>query len=117
MALLAKLLETLAVAEVQRCRDGTEALAAFTAAPDQFQVVITDLDMPGMSGIELCRRLHAVAPHLRIVLVTGSSVASEADARQSGFCGLLAKPFPAATLRRVLESVGLLNPAKPCLNN
>ena len=114
---LASLLETLGVAEVQRCHSGAEALAAFSARPAAFQFVITDLDMPGMNGIELCRRLHAVSPGLKVALATGSSVANEAGARQCGFCGLLAKPFPAAALWRVVESAGVLGCADSCANN
>ena len=117
LELLASLLEALGVAEVQRCHSGTEALDAFARTPDQFQFVITDLDMPGMNGIELCRRMHALAPGLKIVLATGSSVANEAGARQCGFCGLLAKPFPAAALWRIVESVGVLAGAESNANN
>ena len=73
--------------------------------------------MPGMNGIELCRRMHAVVPGLKIVLATGSSVANEAGARRCGFCGLLAKPFPAAALWRIVESAGLLGRSEACANN
>src|ERR1041384_8522230 len=65
---LASLLETTGVADVQRCYSGAEALAALRAAPDQFRFVITDLDMPGMNGIECCRRMRAGAPRLKVAL-------------------------------------------------
>ncbi|TAL04033.1 MAG: response regulator, partial [Verrucomicrobia bacterium] len=71
--------------------------------------VITDFDMPGMNGIELCRRLHEVAPRLKIVLASGSGIANEAGARQCGFCGFLPKPFPAAELFRTIEAAGVLH--------
>ena len=106
--LVVSLLEALGVADVHRYRTAAEALAAFLAAPDRFQFVVTDLDMPGMNGIELCRRLHQVSPRLKVVLATGSSVVNEPGARQCGFCGLLAKPFPAAALWRIAESAGVL---------
>ena len=109
---LAGLLETLGVAEVQRCHTGAEALAAFRASPNQFRFVITDLDMPGMNGIELCRQLHSLSPRLKVVLATGSSVANESGARQCGFFGLLPKPFAAAALWRIVESAGLLDRAE-----
>ena len=110
--LLADLLEALGVADVQRFHSSAAALAAFKASPHQFQFVITDLDMPGMNGIELCRRLHAIAPRLKVVLATGSSDTSEAAARQSGFFGLLAKPFAADALWRMVESAGVLDRAE-----
>ena len=117
LELLASLLEALGVAEVQRCHSGTEALDTFAQTPDQFRFVITDLDMPGLNGLELCRRMRAMSPDLKIVLATGSSVANKAGARQCGFCGLLAKPFPAAALWRIVESAGVLDRAQCDANN
>jgi CheY-like chemotaxis protein len=111
---LASLLENLGIADVHRFSTATEALTAFSAAPGQFQFVITDLEMPGMNGIEFCRRLHSIAPGLKIVLATGSAAATEEGARRCGFSGLLLKPFPAAALWRMLETAGVM-PA-PALN-
>ena len=84
-----------------------EALAAFTAAPESFELVVTDLEMPGMSGIELCERLHALLPAAKILLTTGSEIITDAEARDKGFCGLLHKPFAIETLQNTLEAVGV----------
>ena len=105
---LACVLEMRGVADVSSFRSAGEALAAFSATPDQFQFVITDLDMPGMNGIELCRRLQAVSPQLKVVLATGNGAANEAGARLCGFAGLLAKPFPVAEIWRTVEAAGVL---------
>ena len=75
-----------------------DALAAFEAEPGAFEFVITDLEMPGMTGIELSRHLRALSPSLRILLSTGSEILSDEEAAQKGFCGLLRKPFPLAAL-------------------
>jgi CheY-like chemotaxis protein len=115
LELLTTLLARLGRAEICRCRSGAEALAQFAAAPESFEFVVTDLEMPGMNGIELCRELHARAPHLKILLATGSSLASEESARQLGFCGLLAKPFPPAELHCAVAAAGLL-PAETISN-
>src|SRR5262249_44680412 len=114
---LAELLESIGVADVQRFNSALAALAAFRSQPSHFQFVITDLDMPGMNGIELCRRMHEISPRLKIVLATGSTAANEAGARQCGFCGLLAKPFPAAQLWRTVEAAGVLNQSPFLANN
>lgn len=87
------------------------ALAAFTAAPESFQFVVTDLEMPGMSGIQLCQKLHALSPALKILLVTGNRTLTEAEARSHGFCGLIHKPFPLATMQQTLTRTGVLMPA------
>jgi CheY-like chemotaxis protein len=94
LQLMATLLERLGAAEVCQAHSAAEALAQFAAAPERFTFVVTDFDMPGMNGGELCQRLHALAPRLPILLATGSSEITPAGARQLGFCGLLLKPFP-----------------------
>ena len=88
------------------------ALAAFEAAPENFELVITDFEMPGMNGVELCHRLRAISPAAKILLATGSGMVSEEAAAGEGFCGLLRKPFPFAMLRRVLEAAGVLGNRK-----
>ena len=84
-----------------------DALAAFEAEPGAFEFVITDLEMPGMTGIELSRHLRALSPSLRILLSTGSEILSDEEAAQKGFCGLLRKPFPLAALQNALEPATL----------
>jgi CheY-like chemotaxis protein len=83
------------------------ALAAFEAAPENFELVITDFEMPGMNGVELCRRLHAISPTAKIILATGSGLVSDEAAAHEGFCGLLHKPFPFAALQNILKSIGV----------
>jgi len=51
--------------------DSREALAAFRGAPDTFDLVITDLTMPGVTGLELAQELLEIRPRLPILLCTG----------------------------------------------
>ena len=83
------------------------ALAAFEAASGNFELVITDFEMPGMNGVELCHRLRLTLPAAKILLATGSGLISAEAAINAGFCGLLHKPFPFAALQDVLESIGV----------
>jgi CheY-like chemotaxis protein len=103
VSLLGRLLGSYCEAEIECFHDGHAALAAFTSAPDTFDFIITDLEMPGMDGLELCRRMQAISPLIRILLTTANIEITRADAARAGFCGLLRKPFPLGAL---LEAVG-----------
>lgn len=106
LALLGKLLGHYCEAEIQCFQDGREALAAFVAAPESFDFVVTDLEMPGMNGLELCRQMRAVSPPVKILLTTGSGDMTGETAVQAGFCGLLRKPFMVDALLNALEAAG-----------
>ncbi len=93
LALLGKLLRDSTQAEIECFQSSRKALAALAAAPEAFDLVITDLDMPGLDGLELCRQMHALAPRLRILLTTASGDLTAEGAMRAGFCGLLRKPF------------------------
>jgi two-component system cell cycle sensor histidine kinase/response regulator CckA len=56
---------------VSGCGNGTDALAAFKRNPNAFDLVITDLSMRGMSGLELARALKELRPELPVILATG----------------------------------------------
>jgi len=51
--------------------DPREAVAAVKAAPDQFDLAVTDYNMPGMSGLEVARALRAIRFDLPIVMASG----------------------------------------------
>lgn len=85
-----------------------DALTVFSANPMEFDLVIADLNMPGLSGTELAARLAAIRPEIPLVLATGySSVVNEEVARERGFCQLLLKPYDlrglSETARRALH--------------
>jgi nitrogen-specific signal transduction histidine kinase/CheY-like chemotaxis protein len=85
-----------------------EALAAFQADPAGFDLVMSDLSMPQMSGLVLARRLRAIRPELPIILCTGfSEQADEAAARAAGVREFLFKPLLlhelAQAVRRALD--------------
>jgi len=88
--------------------DSHTALAAFEAAPERFDVVVTDEVMPGLTGTGLARALRRHRPDLPIVLLSGySGPILNQDALAAGVSELLTKPLQsrdiAATLARVLH--------------
>ena len=97
--------------DVDEAEDGTEALRHLLgdgATAREYAVIISDLRMPGISGIELHARLAAARPELldRLILSTGDSVSSEAaDFLRHSSCPVLNKPFELAELRAMLARV------------
>ncbi len=86
--------------------DPAAALQAFELSPDQFDAVITDLSMPGMSGFALVRALRAVRPDVPIIMTSGYVRSEdEANARQLGLHGILLKPNTLEDLGRLLDEV------------
>jgi len=104
---VAELLAAMAGAEVESFSCGVAALAAFTAAPDRFDFIVSDLDMPVMSGIDFAKRVKAIRPKAKILLATGSGIITPEEATGFGFCGMISKPFDVDTLRKVLASARL----------
>ncbi|MGB5133385.1 MAG: response regulator [Steroidobacteraceae bacterium] len=73
-------------------RDGDEALRKLR--DEKYDVVFTDIKMPGMSGIEVAERIKATQPWLPVVIVTGYGTdENEARAEAAGVSGFLRKPL------------------------
>ena len=85
---------------VQAVATATEALAALTHG---VQVLLTDVHLPDMHGLELARRARAQWPALRVVLATGDDAASLADASIADAC--LQKPYGVDQLQAALTGV------------
>ena len=86
---------------VIEARGGTEGLALFPHA--HVDLVITDIVMPDMDGLEVLRELRRMDPSVQILAITGGDVERGAvylnTARLMGAATVLAKPFGAAQLR------------------
>lgn len=92
-------------AEVREAGDGAEGLALVRERkPD---LVVVDFAMPGMSGAEVARAVHAVHPGLRVLVVTGFAESQKLDAIAGPDVAMLRKPFEShELLRRVTEMLG-----------
>src|SRR5260370_7883578 len=53
---------------IEESRNGEDALGTVRRHP--FDLVLLDINMPGISGIDACRRIRAISPHAGIVMVT-----------------------------------------------
>ncbi|MEN8190511.1 MAG: response regulator [Thermodesulfobacteriota bacterium] len=88
--------------------DSLEALEVFKAQPDRFDLIITDLAMPNMSGTELAREILALREDIPVILCTGySSIISKDEAFAMGIDEFVMKPVVkkdiAPLIRKVLN--------------
>jgi len=84
-----------------RCTSFTEpqaALQEFRTAPLSYDAVMTDLQMPGMSGLELVQALRRVRPDIPAAVTSGVAVAFPDDAMLAGVSVWVAKPCTLAEL-------------------
>ena len=91
--------------DVSEARDATEALNA--VADGDFDLVLADLRMPGLNGLELVRQLQDIQPDLPCIVVTGfGSPENSVDALRAGAFWYLEKPFDQSNLdviRRLVD--------------
>jgi signal transduction histidine kinase/ActR/RegA family two-component response regulator len=82
-----------------------DAWRLFSTDPSAFDLVITDMSMPHMTGSELAQRMLAVRPDIPIVICTGfSEKINDRIARQIGIKGFLMKPIVTSQLARMVRS-------------
>jgi CheY-like chemotaxis protein len=81
---------------------GAQALTSLEGV----DVVVTDLSMPGMDGLELVAQIAARAPALPVILLTAHGSENLVRIASSrGACGCLSKPFDIDEVARVIEQV------------
>lgn len=84
--------------------DPMKALAAFRMHPQDYDVVVTDMSMPHMSGFDLAREVLDLRPCIPIVMTTGYIRAEdEITAREVGIRELVPKPIPMDELARIID--------------
>jgi len=87
-----EMLETLGY-EVVRRYNSSDALKAFRARPESVDLVITDMTMPRMTGIDLAKEIFMIRPHTPMILCTGFSETMDEDKiKLLGIKDLLMKP-------------------------
>jgi CheY-like chemotaxis protein len=85
--------------EVAGASTGREALAAIYGETRTPTLLLTDIEMPGMSGVELAARIRADRPGIRVILMTGREASAARARERAGLVeGVLLKPFGLAEL-------------------
>ena len=93
---------------VEEARNGEEALGTFQLHP--FDLVLLDMNMPGIGGIDACRRIRGISPHAGIVMVTVRDLEDDkVRALEAGADDYVTKPFKlrelTARIRAVLRRI------------
>jgi CheY-like chemotaxis protein len=86
-----------------------DALEMFREQPDEFDAVITDIDMPVMSGVELASSIRAEVSDMPIAFCTGSSRDEEVVDRAKAIGAVLPKVWTVADVKRVLSTLQIKN--------
>ncbi len=95
-------LNSVGVTDVVEARDGTEAFELFQQ--HKCDLVLTDWNMPGQTGLDLLKSIRSVDPNVPVILITTESGKSRVlMAVEAGVSDYLVKPFDSDALREKLD--------------
>jgi len=89
--------------------DYLEYMAGVDYLPPRL-AILSDVDMPAMSGYEFVNAVRKLNPHIRVVIATGSPGITALD---DSACFYLAKPFDLKKLERIFQAISLCNKKGP----
>ncbi|HRN84905.1 MAG TPA: response regulator [Hyphomicrobium sp.] len=91
---------------VELTQDGSEALERLKTAPETLDLLVSDVHMPGIDGIELAKRAIAAAPTMRLLLMSGFAEELErAHALPSDKLAVIIKPFTLEQIRQAVRTL------------
>ncbi len=92
--------------QVDAFESPVEALETFIEAPEYFDLVITDMTMPDMNGLELSKRIKRINPAIPIIICTGNSALIDKDAAKAiGISAYAMKPISKSEIAKILRDV------------
>jgi|SRR5438132_6969070 len=103
--LVSRILETQGY-DVIEVSDASHAISACAEVKGKIDLLVTDIKMPGMDGVELAARLTGSYPEIRVLFISGQCEESEIQAHVERGFGFLSKPFmPHVLLAAVQEAL------------
>jgi two-component system chemotaxis response regulator CheY len=106
--ILRTLLSQLGFKNIDEAEDGKQALEKLKQNPDKYGLIITDWNMPNMTGIELVQAIRSDErlKHLPILMVTAEAKKENVlTAIKAGVNNYIVKPFTAETLKEKIEAI------------
>src|SRR5512140_3498932 len=87
---------------VETCRSGHAAIELMQHK--EFGLIITDLKMPGLNGIEVLKAVKALQPDIPVIMITGyATVDTAVEAMKNGAVDFIAKPFTPDQIHEKIE--------------
>ena len=87
---------------VTQCCDGGQAVAYYSLHPAEIDLVVMDVMMPGINGLEALVRILRVNPDAKVVMISGGGY-SEDDIRNAGATDFASKPFKMPQLLEMVK--------------
>jgi PAS domain S-box-containing protein len=99
--------------QTHTCTDSSEGLERFRQKPDDFDLILLDMIMPGMNGTEVFHALREIKPQAAVLIMSGATANNEVqDLTDAGARGFLPKPFrPSDLVQAVTEAWPLSKPS------
>lgn len=92
--------------EVTPSTSSIEAIELFSVNPSQYDLLITDMTMPKMTGVQLCNKIHEIKPDFPVILCTGfSDQINEEKIKKHGIRGIIKKPMEINVIANTIRSV------------
>ncbi len=100
---LSQALETLG-AEIDTASTGEEAMTKLRGR--EFGLILLDIRIPGMDGMEILHRVHEIRPDIRVIMITAyATIESAVEAMKLGAVDFLQKPFDPKEIRELVSRV------------
>lgn len=98
--LVCRMLKRMKIGRILEADGGAQALERLATATTAFDIVICDWNMPGMSGMDLFKQVHAEKPQLPFLMLTGrADLDSVVAAKKAGVHGYIVKPISPQELK------------------
>ncbi len=105
-SMMKQMLIEIGISQIYEACNGREGLSFLDIADDMIDMIISDWNMPSMSGLALLRQLKSVGSDLPFMMVTGrGDKSSVIDAKVAGVAGYILKPFSMTQLEAKLRII------------
>lgn len=94
--ILAQALNLYGLTDIVQAQNGGDALEKIQQASHPFRCILMDIQMPGLTGVEVCRHIRTLSSHANVPIIMISSISDDSrkeEAFEAGACGFIAKPF------------------------